>query len=162
MSTPTAIPGIHLDTHPEDGRDWDCLCARCGSSVDWEPCTTCGGEGVDGHYCGEDCCCCLYPDDNMPCDLCDGEGGFRVCISSPEWCQANPLPGRESIERGRIEWFPVEEAEDRFIEESARHCECQPPHDRPCAGVLAGAGCDGMGLEPDFTKDDLDWSEEET
>lgn len=27
---------IGLD-HPNDGRHWDCNCARCGSSIEWEP-----------------------------------------------------------------------------------------------------------------------------
>lgn len=93
------------------GLEIDCQCARCGSSMDYLDCHQCGGEGVDGHDCGEDCCCCLYPEDNMTCDICDGEGGWHRCLSSPEWCETHPLPGREDVPRGRIEWFTVEEAE---------------------------------------------------
>jgi hypothetical protein len=33
----------------------------------------------------------------------------------------------------------------KFVDEMSKHCHCQPPHDFPCAGVLAGGLCDGMG-----------------
>ena len=91
-----------------DNRRWENQCARCGSSVTYEDCTNCGGEGVTDHDCGEDCCCCLYPEDNVPCDICDGEGGWWQCLSSPEYCEAHPLPGREKVKRGAIEWYPLE------------------------------------------------------
>lgn len=79
-------------------------CARCGSSADWDQCTNCGGEGVDGHDCGEDCCACLDPEDNVPCQYCRGEGGGYCCLSSDAWCEANPLPGCENIEGGTVKW----------------------------------------------------------
>lgn len=85
-----------------------CQCARCGSSTHYEDCWNCE-DGYSDHDCGEDVCCCLYPEDNVECDVCDGRGGWHVCLSSPEFCQANPLPGRENVERGKIEWFTVEE-----------------------------------------------------
>ncbi len=44
-------------------------------------------------------------DDTEPCDSCHGAGGWFVCISSPEWCETNPAPGREKIERGQLEWW---------------------------------------------------------
>lgn len=90
--------------YPRDGKQWDCQCARCGSSVDYEHCDECE-DGYDGHDCGEDCCCCLHPEENMICDRCDGNGGWCRCMSSPEWCEANALPGRENTERGLFEWF---------------------------------------------------------
>ncbi len=40
-------------------------------------CWQCGGEGVYGHDCGEDCCACLRPDDNAPCEICEGLGGWQ-------------------------------------------------------------------------------------
>lgn len=43
---------------------------------DWTECDVCGGEGVDGHECGEDTCACAWPEDNMPCSNCGGEGGW--------------------------------------------------------------------------------------
>jgi hypothetical protein len=57
------------------------LCPRCGCcSLEYVECQTCGGEGVSGHDCGEDCCPCLYPVDNVPCDICLGKGGWTVCL----------------------------------------------------------------------------------
>lgn len=102
-----------IQQHPpaDDGREWDVQCARCGSSADFEHCDSCGGEGFDGHDCGEDCCCCRYPEENVVCDTCEGRGGWHWCLSSPEWCESNPLPGRESIKRGTFEWFVVERGE---------------------------------------------------
>ena len=90
---------------PHDGKEWDCQCARCGSSCDSVDCWDCGGEGVTDHDCGDDTCCCLYPEDNVECDTCRGPGHWLQCMSSPEWCEANPLPGREGVERGKVEWF---------------------------------------------------------
>lgn len=43
----------------------------------WRECWQCGGEGLYGHDCGDDCCCCLNPEENMICDICDGEGGWK-------------------------------------------------------------------------------------
>lgn len=81
--------------------DWergeDCQCARCGSSADFVRCWNCGGEGVDGHDCGEDICCCRYPEDNVVCDICRGTGGGWHCVSTPEYCESHPLPGRDGI-----------------------------------------------------------------
>lgn len=59
----------------------EAYCKKCGGSVDWVVCEQCGGEGFDGHECGEDTCCCLYPEDNVPCDICDGEGGWYHCLT---------------------------------------------------------------------------------
>ena len=69
---------------PEDGRDWDCQCARCGSSVATEDCEMCGGEGLDGHDCGEDSCCCLDDSPNVRCEFCLGRGCYRFCISDAD------------------------------------------------------------------------------
>lgn len=98
--------------HPPDemykqGVEIDCQCARCGSSVVSEICDECE-DGFSGHDCGEDCCCCAFPEDNIPCDYCRGRGVWHRCMSSPEWCNANPVPGRENVERGQIEWFTIE------------------------------------------------------
>ena len=82
---------------PGDGQEWECQCARCGSSVDWLSCQDCCW-GYCGEW-GED-------DDDVRCDTCNGDGGGHVCLSSPAYCQANPLPGREDVQRGTIEWFP--------------------------------------------------------
>jgi len=80
--------------------DIDYQCARCGSSIDWEDCDACGG---DGEYEIED------GDDQMQgwydCDMCDGDGSWGRCLSTAEWCEANPRPGHEGIPRGTIETF---------------------------------------------------------
>lgn len=43
----------------------------------WVTCWKCNGEGFSHHDCGEDCCCCADPVDNVPCDICNGEGGYE-------------------------------------------------------------------------------------
>lgn len=83
--------------------DIDLCCARCGSDCDYTRCDC--NDGYDGHDCGEDCCPCLEPEENVICETCNGAGGWNTCMSSPEWCKANPLPRRENVERGAIEWF---------------------------------------------------------
>lgn len=89
------------------GVEIDCQCARCGSSMDYERCTELGCE--DGWI--ED-----LDDDGFDdldrrwrCDICRGQGGWHRCMSSPEWCKANPLEGRENVQRGEIEWFTIPE-----------------------------------------------------
>lgn len=101
---------------PRDGKEYDCQCARCGSSADVEDCTGCV-DGMDHHDCGEDCCMCMYPEDNVPCDICDGMGHWYQCLSSYEWCNANPLKGREEVPRGKIEWYEIKsfsETEEKY------------------------------------------------
>lgn len=92
---------------PSDGQQWECQCARCGSTCDWTQCGQCE-DGFDGHDCGDDCCSCLDPEENVVCDICRGRGGWYRCMSSSEFCKANPLKGRESTQRGVLEWFVVE------------------------------------------------------
>lgn len=63
-------------------------CEAAGHWVDWRTCWDCGGEMFSYHDCGEDTCCCLYPEDNVPCDTCDGEGGWwqcRTCYKGSDW-----------------------------------------------------------------------------
>jgi hypothetical protein len=71
----------------------------------WEECDNCGGEGVSGHDCGEDCCCCLYPEDNVTCDFCDGAGGRYVCFGN---CDVN---GKHAGRLGDL--FASSEGHDR-------------------------------------------------
>lgn len=78
----------------------DCQCARCGSSCYFEDCDACGGEGF---VWGEDIASgydfgWIDEDETYPCQACRGKGGWWRCISSREWCQANPMPGREGVE----------------------------------------------------------------
>jgi len=90
------------------GRRWDCQCARCGSSLYWEQCGRCGGEGITAP--GE-----LFEEDPLwydqeayeACHQCDGEGSWPLCCSGYDWCLFNPLPGRIEIPSGTPEWFEV-------------------------------------------------------
>jgi len=58
----------------------EAMCAKCGSSVMWKECWNCR-DGYSHHDCGEDTCCCRDPLPNVVCDICDGEGGWYVCIN---------------------------------------------------------------------------------
>ena len=58
---------------PNDGRNYEAQCARCGSHLDY-------------------------------LEL-EGDGVSEECSSTPGYCTANPLPGRENVPRGSIEWF---------------------------------------------------------
>lgn len=89
----------------DDGSEEDCQCARCGSSCYFADCYECGGEGEvqdcrDWNLGG-------LIEDYMTCRHCRGTGGWWICCSGADWCEANPIPGRESIERGQIEWFTI-------------------------------------------------------
>lgn len=87
----------HMDT--VTGEAW---CGRCGSSAAWHECDNCGGIGLSGHDCGEDCCVCADPRLNVVCDICLGLGGWWVCVADPDWCGANPAPGNASVRRGVV------------------------------------------------------------
>jgi hypothetical protein len=43
----------------------------------WRRCWNCD-EGFVGHECGEDVCVCPDPQENVPCDVCEGEGGWYL------------------------------------------------------------------------------------
>jgi hypothetical protein len=45
---------------------------------EWESCGDCSGDGVIGHDCGEDTCCCRFPDEDVKCPTCDGKGGWAL------------------------------------------------------------------------------------
>jgi len=59
-------------------------CPNCGDSTDWLPCPYCDEYGNSHHDCGEDCCCCLYPENNVVCDMCNGAGGWWRCWDCKE------------------------------------------------------------------------------
>lgn len=95
---------------PSDGRDWDSQCARCGSSTMLVECEACDGNGCTEP--GE-----LYEEDPIwydvedveRCCFCGGRGRWQVCISSSEWCEAHPAPGREIVPATvTIEWFTLD------------------------------------------------------
>lgn len=92
--------GIEWYTYERDGHPWDeCQCARCGSSAYPVNCWDCGGEG--GRI-GEDIGRAydfgwIVDTAWYVCRTCKGKGGHWRCCSSREWCEANPMPGREHI-----------------------------------------------------------------
>ncbi len=55
-------------------------CEKCHGERDWKDCYNCE-DGYSYHDCGEDCCCCLDPEDNVTCDICEGHGGWYVCYA---------------------------------------------------------------------------------
>ena len=72
---------MSVDT-TEDDRE---MCPTCGCcELAREDCDACGGEGVDGHNCGEDTCCCLHPDENVGCMYCFGRGFVWICLGGCE------------------------------------------------------------------------------
>lgn len=81
-------------------------CGRCGSSLEFRECGNCD-DGYVGHDCGEDCCCCADPEDNVACEICHGNGTIAHCLSSPEWCEAHPLPGQEKTKRSTVVSFTI-------------------------------------------------------
>lgn len=76
-------------------------CGRCGSSIHFTDCIDCDGTGVQ------------FPDEyteaNATCPECDGDGFIAFCISSQEWCEANPLPGHENTPRNTVQGVMVPE-----------------------------------------------------
>jgi hypothetical protein len=88
------------DGNLEDFTDEECQCARCGSSCGFSDCDRCGGEGF---VYGEDIASSydygwIDEDATYECAQCHGKRGWHFCLSGPEWCKTNPMPGREHIE----------------------------------------------------------------
>lgn len=72
----------HQTTDEVDTEQW---CEKHQQQKWWVDCWNCGGEVFVDHDCGEDICCCLHPQDNVLCDICEGAGGFLICSTcSPE------------------------------------------------------------------------------
>jgi len=71
----------------------DRKCADCDKpGVWWIDCSYCE-EGMSHHDCGEDCCCCLAPVPNMVCELCKGNGGWRLCDEHSRECEEAQFVG---------------------------------------------------------------------
>jgi len=93
-----------MSNTPHDDRE---ICPRCGCcEMCPEECPNCGGDGVAGHECGEDCCCCQYPEDNVRCDICGGKGYFMICLGrcdadgkhKPDGAERRGLPSPEDLD----------------------------------------------------------------
>jgi hypothetical protein len=103
----TDEPDIIQDFQPApvSGHEWECCCARCGSSIERELCGTCDGVGLvdlsDADFDDDD------GDWSDRCPDCDGEGGWWRCLSSPEYCLSKPRPGRERAHRNDVQWYLV-------------------------------------------------------
>lgn len=91
---------------PADGRDWDDQCARCGSSVARERCEWCGGEMGDWDVDYSDP---AGEEEWVTCPQCGGSGSWSLCLSSEDYCRDHPMPGREDVARGQVEWFTFDE-----------------------------------------------------
>lgn len=73
-------------------------CKRCKCcSTDWQDCYNCE-DGFSDHDCGEDCCCCLDPVDNVRCDICGGKGGWAGCLGR---CNAEGKHEQKEVEHAR-------------------------------------------------------------
>lgn len=62
--------------------DWDysdTQCPKCGHETAHRRCDAIDCEDGFYHDCGEDCCPCLNPEPNTPCEECHGRGYFNWC-----------------------------------------------------------------------------------
>lgn len=117
-------------TQPKaDGREWDCCCARCGSSIEWDHCSACNGDGWTAPGELHEMDPLWYDEDEVaPCSQCGGQGSWGGCVSSPEWCELNPLQGREKVKRGTLEWFPLVCCSEAKTCERVSYCKFGTPH----------------------------------
>jgi len=85
------------------GIEIDCQCARCGGYMASERCGSCEDGFVDRYE--EDPL--WYGHELYKCSECDGAGHNQWCGNGADWCEANPMPGRENVRQGEVEWFTV-------------------------------------------------------
>ncbi len=85
-----------IETHEQPDGYSDPTCGRCGGATQWIDCDQCD-EGFSHHECGEDCCVCLEPENNVLCDFCQGSRGRFVCANSRQWCLEHPMAGRREV-----------------------------------------------------------------
>lgn len=84
----------------DERQDDEVSCPRCGSSAGYERCDDCE-DGVRDRYEEEPNWYEFAPDSERfaTCGMCNGKGGWYRCLSSYDWCQSHPLPGRENVRR---------------------------------------------------------------
>lgn len=74
-------------------------CARCGVPAKRQTCLRCDGHrsvtATDTEH--------PFVRRAIECPDCEGDAIVWVCSMDPQWCNANPLPGRGIIERNTIE-----------------------------------------------------------
>ena len=73
------------------GSDGAITCAMCDCEAEVDHCEHCE-DGFDGHDCGDDTCCCSWPDENVPCQICYGRGFNYSCLNND--CKALELSRR--------------------------------------------------------------------
>ncbi len=64
-------------------------CPTCGCTMEWRECEGFGcDDGMVNVY--EEDVINNDPDDEEPCQICEGAGGWWACPNTPAWCAANP------------------------------------------------------------------------
>jgi hypothetical protein len=106
-NTETVIADVPPREFYKPGHRAKCQCARCGGMCEFIDCWNGCEDGYLNLYEQDP----LWYDDeyDTPCDICNATGGWWTCCNGDEWCQANPMKGREGMARGQIEWFLVKE-----------------------------------------------------
>ena len=103
----------------------DSQCGRCGSSIATEDCEWCPATG-------------WYDENDPNCRACHGTGYVHYCMSSPEWCEANPRPGREHVRRSTCEDFDVMRDGTVIVHPLVCRCDFDPSYS---GGLCDWCGC---------------------
>lgn len=79
-------------------------CDHCEGDSMWTSCWSCGGEGgTDGEDLMSEDPLWYGPEDFRTCDICNGKGGYYVCLNK---CQENcKHEGDEKITYGNGQYF---------------------------------------------------------
>ncbi len=63
-------------------KEEDGFCLECGQELAWEDCWSCGGEGGDdGDELMSEDPLWYSQDDFRECDVCNGKGGYEICLN---------------------------------------------------------------------------------
>ena len=77
-----------------------------GASLIRVTCPDCEDGLTGDHDCGEDTCCCLYPEPNVGCDRCDGKGYWIL----------KERPTDETFKKLSRAGFDYEEIDDEVVQ----------------------------------------------